>query len=258
MSRTEDGNPQDSEGAATMPESPGTTGRTGRAAPTAAEPPATPRPSAVPASPEAEHAPAARKPGRPSLSEVKRREVRLEIARAAVHLFRDRGVEQTSAADIAAEVGISLRTLWRYVPSKEEAVTVLFTLAAEGLAHRLRALPPGEPVSALLLGEPWQDQMTPEVGRLVREATRLTRDEPALRKVAHQAAFTFQSGIAAAFAAREGRDGAGLEDKVHAAMLLATLAVVEQEAAWCDPSDDPRRRDLLRRGLRAASEGLPL
>ncbi|EDY42297.1 TetR/AcrR family transcriptional regulator [Streptomyces sp. SPB074] len=201
---------------------------------------------------------AARKPGRPSLSELKRREVRLEIARAAVRLFRAQGVEQTSAADIAAEAGVSPRTLWRYVPSKEEAVTVLFTLAAEGLATRLRELPPGEPLSALLLGEPWQDQMTPEIGRLVREATRLTQDEPALRKVAHQAAFAFQSGIAAAFAAREGRAEARLEDKVHAAMLLATLAVVEQEAAWCEPADEPRRSELLRRGLRVASAGLPL
>jgi AcrR family transcriptional regulator len=175
-----------------------------------------------------------------------------------VRLFHDKGVEQTSAADIAAEAGISLRTLWRYVPSKEEAVSVLFTLAAEGIANRLRELPPGEPLSALLLGEPWQDQMTPEVRRLVRQATRLTRDEPALRKIAQQAAFTFHSGVAAAFAARGGRDEAALEDKVHAAMLLASLAVIEQEAAWCDPSDDPRRRALLHRGLLAASEGLPL
>ncbi len=197
--------------------------------------------------------------GRPSFTETHRRAVRLEIARAAVDLFTLQGVERTSAAEIADAAGISLRTLWRYVPSKEETITQLFTLAAEGLAARLRDWPRDVALADFLTGGSWHPELDANTRALLREASRLTRAEPALRTVSMQAAFAFQSHIAAAFAERAGLPEPDLETNVHAATLLATLAVADQEYAWHHegPDDESVRRALTARALRAAARGLP-
>ncbi|MER5613890.1 TetR/AcrR family transcriptional regulator [Streptomyces sp. NPDC002215] len=196
--------------------------------------------------------------GRPSLSEVKRREVRLEIACAAVELFRVHGVEQTSAAEIAEAAGMSLRTLWRYIPSKEEALTALFTMVVEGLAVHLRSWSQTEPVDHRIITDGEQEHMTPRLRKALKEATRLTRTEPGLRKVAMQASFEFHTSIAAAFAARAGRSQANLDDKIHSAMLLAMLNVTDQESAWSDKDDEESRRKLIDHALHTVVAGLPL
>ncbi|MDQ4213899.1 TetR/AcrR family transcriptional regulator [Microbacterium sp. ASV81] len=45
-----------------------------------------------------------------------------EIAAEASRLFADRGVAQVTAAEIAEAAGVSLRTFYRYFPTKEDAV----------------------------------------------------------------------------------------------------------------------------------------
>ena len=65
--------------------------------------------------------------GRPPLTERRKTETRLEVARAAVGLFLAKGVADTSAEEIAEAAGISSRTLWRYFPTKDSCVTPLLT-----------------------------------------------------------------------------------------------------------------------------------
>lgn len=55
------------------------------------------------------------------LRERRRAELASAITDATLDLFEERGVDHTTVADIAAAVGISSRTFFRYFPSKEVA-----------------------------------------------------------------------------------------------------------------------------------------
>ncbi|PBC80498.1 MULTISPECIES: TetR/AcrR family transcriptional regulator [unclassified Streptomyces] len=86
--------------------------------------------------------------GRPSLTEQRRLQTRLEIAEAAATLFADRGYDTTTVEDIASAAGISLRTFYRYCPAKEDALTPLFASSVGQLVDVLAEHPAEEPLSA--------------------------------------------------------------------------------------------------------------
>lgn len=74
-----------------------------------------------------------------------RRVVRAEIGGAAMRLFLERGFDDTTMEQIAREVGISRRSLFRYFGTKEDIV--LGNLVEAGMVVRdaLEARPAGEP-----------------------------------------------------------------------------------------------------------------
>jgi mycofactocin system transcriptional regulator len=57
------------------------------------------------------------------------------VGEVALRLFGERGFEETTVDDIAAELGIARRTLFRYFPSKNDIVWGDF----DSVLHRLRA-----------------------------------------------------------------------------------------------------------------------
>jgi AcrR family transcriptional regulator len=80
------------------------------------------------------------------LRERTRRAVQREITEAAQRLFVERGYEATTVDDIAAEVGMSARSVFRYFPTKEDLIVGKFDLVAEEMLQALRSRPAGEPV----------------------------------------------------------------------------------------------------------------
>jgi AcrR family transcriptional regulator len=48
--------------------------------------------------------------------------VRRRLQEAALKLFEERGYEQITAADIAAEAGVTQRTFFRHFPDKREVL----------------------------------------------------------------------------------------------------------------------------------------
>lgn len=80
------------------------------------------------------------------LRERTRRAVQREITKAAERLFVERGYESTTVDEIAAEVGISTRSVFRYFPTKEHLIVGKFDLIAEKMLDTLRERPAGEPV----------------------------------------------------------------------------------------------------------------
>lgn len=82
----------------------------------------------------------------PPLRERTRRAVQKEITDAANALFVERGYEATTIDDIAAAVGISQRSVFRYFQTKEEIVVGKFDFVAEEMLEVLRARPASEPV----------------------------------------------------------------------------------------------------------------
>jgi AcrR family transcriptional regulator len=64
------------------------------------------------------------------------------ILESALRLFRDRGYEETTMREIAAEAGYSPGLTYRYFASKEELVLVLYQNLDEELATYTHELPP--------------------------------------------------------------------------------------------------------------------
>jgi TetR/AcrR family transcriptional regulator, regulator of mycofactocin system len=71
---------------------------------------------------------------------------RAEVARTALELFARRGFEETTMEDIAAELGISRRTLFRYFASKNDMVWGDFDWVLERLREELDRAPADGPV----------------------------------------------------------------------------------------------------------------
>ena len=83
---------------------------------------------------------------RGGLRERTRRAVQREITEAAQRLFVERGYEATTVDDIAAEVGMSARSVFRYFPTKEDLIVGKFDLVAEEMLRTLRERPVEEMV----------------------------------------------------------------------------------------------------------------
>ncbi|MFJ4840678.1 TetR/AcrR family transcriptional regulator [Streptomyces sp. NPDC088746] len=198
--------------------------------------------------------------GRPPLTERRKENARLDIARAAVELFAERGVEGVSAADIAESVGISTRTLWRYFPSKEECVAPLLALGVRRLVQQLGDWPTDKSLLEALQREDWIAAEGPDTARLVLDLMRLTRTEPSLQTVWMRQTFAAQPAVAEVLAERAGRERPAMEDNVQAGMLLAAIHVAVRDFAWRRPGEDDggTLADALRSALAVAVRGLPL
>ena len=79
------------------------------------------------------------------LREATRRAVRAQIAVAAVELFAEQGFEQTTVDQIAADVGMSQRSVFRYFATKEDMVVGELIEEGHRAADALRARPSDEP-----------------------------------------------------------------------------------------------------------------
>jgi AcrR family transcriptional regulator len=83
--------------------------------------------------------------------ELQRNAVRAAITDAATALFLERGYDETTVDDIAAAVGVSVRTLFRYMATKEETLLAPMTATGAVLAGRIRAAAPGQPAWSALI-----------------------------------------------------------------------------------------------------------
>ena len=75
---------------------------------------------------------------------------RAQIARVALELFERNGFDETTVEDIAAAVGISRRTLFRYFESKRDIVWGEFAVELVRLRQHLQEAPADEPLMDVL------------------------------------------------------------------------------------------------------------
>lgn len=71
-----------------------------------------------------------------------------ELEVIALRLFAERGFDDTTVDQIAAEAGVSRRTFFRYFDSKAEVLWSEFDTEVDNLRAVLAATPPGTPVMA--------------------------------------------------------------------------------------------------------------
>lgn len=200
-----------------------------------------------------------RRTGRPPLSERRKAETRLEIARAAVLLFTAKGVAATSVEEIAAAAGISPRTFWRYCSTKEGCVRPLLSTGTDVVARALAAWRPGADIVGVV------DEAARTAGEAIADAptmlalVRLARSEPSLRAVWLQAHDDAELVFAAALARSTGLPPDGLRARVGAAMVNAALRAAVEHHAWSTaeaPDDGDGLVGAVREALRTAVRGL--
>ncbi|MFB6771204.1 TetR/AcrR family transcriptional regulator [Streptomyces sp. NPDC056337] len=142
-----------------------------------------------------------------SLTERRKAETRMEIARAAARLFVGQGLRATRAEDIARAAGIAPRTFYRYFAAKEEAVAPLYALGAERWVRAVRDAP-AELSPPEALEHAVRHTLTPGAGvsaaswEWARTLIRLAGSSPALRKVWAEVCHSTERGLAQALAAR--------------------------------------------------------
>lgn len=186
--------------------------------------------------------------------------IRLQIATAALELFKAQGVAATSSEQIADKLGISTRTLWRYCTSKEGCVQPLLTHAIGVVIEKLRAWPRDVPLLEQLLHE---SDLTEHVPESTLDLARLTRTEPDLRSIWLRSYLDAENAFADAIAERTGQPADALETRVRAGMLNAALRIAVEQYAWRTAEDPAGARessmtDATRVALRTAIAGLNL
>ncbi len=194
---------------------------------------------------------------RPGLRERKKIKTRQAIRRSAYRLFAERGYQATSVERIAEAAEVSLSTVFRYFPTKEDLVLTdeYDTLLAAGI----RARPADEPmvesirrVTTETLGE-----IATQEGAELLQRIRLIRDVPAIRGRSAEQAARIAALISAALAERAGRPADDLELRVVSAAILAALQEAMLSWAAQSPTAAPdalialidRSMDVLARGL---------
>jgi mycofactocin system transcriptional regulator len=75
---------------------------------------------------------------------------RQDVARAALDLFARQGYDHTTVDEIAAAVGVSRRTFFRYYDSKREVVWGEFDAELIRLRHQLEGAPDDQPMMDVL------------------------------------------------------------------------------------------------------------
>lgn len=137
------------------------------------------------------------------LRERKKQRTRRALIEAALRLFEEKGFEETTLAEIAAQADVSTRTFFSYFASKEDVVfydsEARVELAVATMATRM----PGEPVIDLLLRVINQsiEYMTSNEDLTFEDTAlraRLLQTEPALQARALMLLFDSQLRLATA------------------------------------------------------------
>lgn len=170
-----------------------------------------------------------------SLTERRKAETRMEIARAAAGLFVRRGLRATRAEDIAQTAGIAPRTFYRYFATKEEAVAPLYAAGAQRWVEAVRAAPATVSV-AQALEDGVRHTLTPGVGvsasswEWVRTLLRLAAANPSLRRVWAEVCQDSERMLGEALAERVTRADGAVETGADGAVETGADRAVETAA----------------------------
>lgn len=192
------------------------------------------------------------------LRERKKQETRAAISDAALRLAVTRGFENVLIDDIAAEAGVSPRTVNNYFSSKQEAIVSRAVDRARRAADVLAERPPEEPLWEALthaIVAQYENASMPGVER--QAGIRLMLAAPAVRAEFLNVHFESQRALAAAIARRTGLDA---ERDLYPSLAAGAAAAAESAAMglWVTADPPVDLEPLLRDALRQLAAGLPV
>jgi TetR/AcrR family transcriptional regulator, regulator of mycofactocin system len=178
------------------------------------------------------------------------------VGEVALRLFRERGFEQTTVDDIATELGIARRTLFRYFPSKNDIVWGDFDSVLDRLRAELGARDPAAPMldtlrEAVVASNAYPAELLPELRTRITLITRV----PALQ--AHSMLrYAAWRRVVADFVA--GRVGVRADDLLPRALGYAALAASTSAFSYWVDTPDSDLTSLLDRSYRMLAAGFAL
>lgn len=180
-----------------------------------------------------------------SLAERKRQLVRDELAEAAVKVLAFQGFEETTVDQIAAAVGVSRRTFFRYFQSKEDVIVHMLAGVGTQLCAELHARPADEPPAEAL-----RHALSPFIQTSVDHpaktlhVSRLILETPALLARFLERQTQWQADIAEVLAERSGLDPrADLRPSLAAGVALTALQTTLRR--WTDSDGRESLADLV-------------
>ena len=186
-----------------------------------------------------------------------RAEVRRELVRAAVGLFRTQGYEDTTVDDIAAVAGVGRRTFFRYFRSKEDAISPDHEAGLAGVAEVFESAHATEPAASLVLraGETVFDLYADDP-RLSVERFRLTHEVPALRDRESASVDRYRRLFTRHLRRRFADEPDG---ELRAAVIGAAVVAAHNLAlrAWLAAGAPPEGLDVCRERFRRVADMLP-
>ena len=183
---------------------------------------------------------------------------RYTIAAAAIQLYRDRGYDVVTVEDIAAQAGISVRTFFRYFPTKEQAAFPDHEERVERFRAALQARTgTASPIDAVIEVSVVSANEYFEHPDLYRPRYQLVHNEPALRDHERIADQAYQLAIEE-FLIKELRHVSQIQlvATIVASSLVAAVNAVLDAWALDDGADTAAlleaAKEIVKRGAHAA------
>jgi AcrR family transcriptional regulator len=193
---------------------------------------------------------------RSGLREATRRAVRAEISNAAMALFMEHGFEETTVEQVAAAVGMSGRSVFRYFATKEDIVVGAIEQVGHDLAAELRSRPSGEPAWEALrraFDEPLR--ALENDGGIALARSTLLATTPSLRAAQQQKHAQWNDLLAPALTGRLTGPETSREYRAHA-MVAAALACLDTAVdQWTKSEGRQSLDELLDTAIAAVTGG---
>ncbi|MFC6090759.1 TetR family transcriptional regulator [Saccharothrix lopnurensis] len=189
----------------------------------------------------------------PGLRERTRRAVRTEIAAVAMRLFLDRGFDRVTIDQVAAEAGVSRRSLFRYFDTKEDLVLGNLADSAEAVLAALEARPAGEDAWTALRAA---FQVLVENPAFSADRTtrtwRMLRETPSLRARYLEKHLRMVDLLVPQVARRLGVAPGGPPDPRPTAIVTSALACLDTAVeVWAASDGEQRLEDLYDQAVAA-------
>ncbi|WP_338781502.1 TetR family transcriptional regulator [Streptomyces sp. DG1A-41] len=196
----------------------------------------------------------ARKP--PGLRERVRATVQAEVVEVAHRLFTEQGFDRTTVDQVAAEVGLSRASLFRYFGTKEDIVLGRLEESGRQIAEALAARPDDEqPWEALRRAFDVLTRMNEAAPEQALSYLRMLQETPSLRARHHEKQLSWQELLVPEIARRLGADPDQAEDIRPSALAAAALACLDAAStAWVACEGTVPLAVLLDRAMGALTE----
>jgi AcrR family transcriptional regulator len=193
------------------------------------------------------------------LRETKKLATRQQIADVAMRLFVQRGFDRVTVAEVAADAGVSEKTVYNYFPTKEDLFFDEIPERARLLSEAIRSRPEGESILDTL-----RRVQVGECGRLSSPGfavfARTLEESPALRAKELEVMSLFAQALTDALAEEKGIDER--DARIAAALLISVhrqffrTARMQALAGKHGPAAARRLRNDLERAYALLENGL--